>query len=72
MKTRSRGQGRTAGVGSVKRPSAGFGPIGETRRKQPLSLRRAGMKVRGVLPFPRTRDDRLSALPVRALIVPPG
>ena len=63
MKTRSRGQGRTAGVGSVKRPSPGFGPIGETRRKQPLSLRRAGMKVRGVLPFPRTRDDRLSTLP---------
>ena len=25
-------QGRTAGVGSVKRPSQGFGPMGETRR----------------------------------------
>ena len=37
--------------------------MGEMRRKQPLSLCRAGMKVRGVLPFPRTRDDRLSALP---------
>ena len=32
MKTRSRDQGRTAGVGSVKRPSRGFGPMGETRR----------------------------------------
>jgi len=33
MKTRSRDQGRTAGVGSVKRHSPGFGAMGETRRK---------------------------------------
>ena len=72
MKTRSRGQGRTAGVGSVKRPSPGFGPIGETRRKQPLSLRRAGMKVRGVLPFPPHARRPIVCAPVRALIVPPG
>jgi hypothetical protein len=34
MKTRSPDQGRTAGVGSVKRPSPGFGAMGETRRLQ--------------------------------------
>jgi hypothetical protein len=34
MKTRSRDQGRTAGVGSVKRRSPGFGAMGETRRFQ--------------------------------------
>jgi len=36
MTTRSRDQGRTAGVGSVKRPSPGFGAMGETRRNQPF------------------------------------
>jgi hypothetical protein len=34
MKTRSRNQDRKAGVGSVKRPSLGFGAMGETRRKR--------------------------------------
>src|SRR5215469_6628980 len=32
IRTSSRDQGRTAGVGSVKRPSPGFGAMGETRR----------------------------------------
>ena len=32
MKTRSRDQGRAAGIGSVKRPSPGFGAMGEMRR----------------------------------------
>jgi hypothetical protein len=32
MKTRSGDQDRTAGVGSVKRPSPGFWAMGETRR----------------------------------------
>ena len=39
IKTRSRDQGRTAGVGSVKRPSPVFGPMGETRRNQPFACR---------------------------------
>ena len=39
MKTRSRDQGRTAGVGSVKRPSPEFGAMGETRRKRKLRTR---------------------------------
>jgi hypothetical protein len=38
MKTRSRDEGRTAGVGSVKRPSPGFGAMGETRRKLQLLI----------------------------------
>jgi len=37
MKTRSRDQGRTAGVGSVKRTSPGFGAMGEKRRKGSLA-----------------------------------
>jgi hypothetical protein len=37
MKTGSRDQGRTAGVGLVKRPSLEFGAMGETRRKPPFS-----------------------------------
>ena len=36
MKTRSRDQGRTAGVGSVKRTSPGFGAMGEKRRLRTL------------------------------------
>ena len=32
MKTRSRDQGRTAGVGLVKRPAPGFRAMGDTRR----------------------------------------
>jgi hypothetical protein len=36
MRTHSRDQGRTAGVGSVKRSSPGFGPMGETRRNRPF------------------------------------
>src|SRR6516162_1070900 len=35
MKTGSRDQGRTTGVSSVKRPSPGFGAMGETRRFRP-------------------------------------
>src|SRR5215469_13312094 len=34
IRTRSRDQGRTAGVGSVKRRSLGFGAMGETRRNR--------------------------------------
>jgi len=37
MKTRSRDQGRTAGVGSVKRRSPGFGAMGKTRRNRPFA-----------------------------------
>ena len=36
MKTRSRDQGRTAGVGSVKRRSPKFEAMGEKRRNLPL------------------------------------
>ena len=39
MKTRSGDQGRTAGVGSVKRRSPGFGAMGETRRIRPFACR---------------------------------
>ena len=42
-----------------------------TRRKQPLTLRRAGTKVRGKLPFPARRRP-IAYAPVSALIVPPG
>ena len=38
---------------------AGGAVMTEVRSKQPLSLRRAGTKVRGKLPF----EDRLAALP---------
>ena len=38
---------------------AGVAVMTEVRSKQPLSLRRAGTKVRGKLPF----EDRLAALP---------
>jgi hypothetical protein len=37
MKTRSRDQGRTAGGGSVKRTSPGFGAMGEKRRKPTIT-----------------------------------
>ena len=37
MKTRSSDQGRTAGVGSVKRPSPEFGAMGERRRFRPFA-----------------------------------
>ena len=52
MKTRSRDQGRTAGVGSVKRPSPGFGPMGETRRNTRIgagaSITRPGTQLRSL------------------------
>src|SRR6516162_5558639 len=46
MKTRSRDQGRTAGVGSVKRPSPGFGPMGKTHRLRPFAGPKSSGKVR--------------------------
>ena len=58
MKTRSRDQGRTAGVGWVKRPSPGFGAMGETRRIRPLAGPKSSGKVR---PVTDVQDDPGSA-----------
>jgi hypothetical protein len=46
MKTRSPDQGRTASVGSVKRPSPGFEAMGETRRFRPIARPKSSSKVR--------------------------
>ena len=54
---------RTGAALLYRPPLAAKRSIRATRCPVGTSLRRAGMKVRGVLPFPRTRDDRLSALP---------
>jgi hypothetical protein len=45
MKTRSRDQDRTAGVGWVKRPSRGFGAMGETRRFRTFAQWLAPVKI---------------------------
>jgi len=55
MKTRSRDQGRTAGIGSVKRPSPGFGAMGETRRKRTISSFLADF---GIVAKPFCNDQR--------------
>jgi len=46
MKTRSRDQDRTAGIGSVKRPLPGFGAMGETRRYRPFAGQSSNRAVR--------------------------
>jgi len=52
MKSSSYCPGRPAVFGSVNGPSPEHTATTLMRRKQPLSLHRAGMKVRGILPFP--------------------
>jgi hypothetical protein len=49
MKTRFRDHDRTAGVGSVKRPSPGFGAMGDTRRKRPFPSKDGQAAVFGIM-----------------------